>query len=227
MLDLYKNIKEFRMSRHMTQTELAEKTGYSDKSMIAKIEKGQIDLSQSKIEQFAEALKVSPSQLMGWETDFCDPGTNTVIMSKDMVDFYQNHLEGKTSTILAPVLGRVAAGEPIEMFTDRLSVEELDAKSFPEGRYFGLVITGDSMEPKISEGDVVIVRQQEDVESGQIAIVTVNGDDATCKKVMKYGSHLRLVSFNPKYEPMQFTEEEVNSLPVKIIGRVMELRAKF
>ena len=114
-----------------------------------------------------------------------------------------------------------------EMYTNGNLAEELDPKNYPPGDYFGLVIQGDSMEPKISEGDVVIVRQQEDVESGQIAIVTVNGDDATCKKVMKYGSHLRLVSFNPKYEPMQFTEEEVNSLPVKILGRVVELRAKF
>lgn len=231
MLDLYKNIKKFRIEQHLTQEKLAEKTGYSDKSMIAKIEKGLIDLPQSKIEQFAEALNVTPAYLMGW--DIVDP-TNE--MAKylaaqnnlvEMRDFYEEKLKGKTSTILAPVLGRVAAGVPIEMITDILDTEELDPKDFPEGDYFGLVINGNSMEPKISEGDVVIVRQQDDVESGQIAIVTINGDDATCKKVMKYGSNLRLVSFNPNYEPMQFSAEDVENLPVKIIGRVVELRAKF
>ena len=67
MLDLYKNIKELRIANKMTQTELAEKTGYSDKSMIAKIEKGVVDLPQSKIEAFSMALGVSPGYLMGWD----------------------------------------------------------------------------------------------------------------------------------------------------------------
>jgi len=231
MLDLYKNIKNLRVENQLTQTELADKTGYSDKSMIAKIEKGQIDLPQSKIEQFAEALNVTPAYLMGWDIiDASNEEARKLAQQNRLVamrDFYEQKLKGKTETIFAPVLGRVAAGIPIEMVTDILDTEELDPKSFPEGDYFGLVISGNSMEPKISEGDVVIVRQQPDVESGQIAIVTVNGDDATCKKVMKYGSNLRLVSFNPRYEAMQFSAEDVEKLPVKIIGRVVELRAKF
>jgi repressor LexA len=195
--------------------------------MIAKIEKGQIDLPQSKIEQFAEALNVSPSQLMGWfPVNHIEP-KNANIGTDNVVIFSDSLHGGKTSSMVAPVLGKVAAGIPIEMITDILDTEELDPKDYPPGDYFGLVIQGDSMEPKISEGDVVIVRQQPDVESGQIAIVTVNGDDATCKKVMKYGSNLRLVSFNPRYEAMQFSAEDVEKLPVKIIGRVVELRAKF
>ena len=66
MLTLYKNIKERRLSLGLTQSELAERLGYADKSMIAKIEAGGIDLSQSKIVAFAEALNCSPSILMGW-----------------------------------------------------------------------------------------------------------------------------------------------------------------
>lgn len=222
-----------RMSREaaaMTQDELARRAGYKDKTSISKIENSGDDISLKKVRKLADALAVDVSYLMGWESG------DSIYLVKALAR--QNKLlekeeaerlsqKNNPSAIPAPVLGRVAAGVPIEMITDILDTEELDPKNYPPGDYFGLVIQGDSMEPKISEGDVVIVRQQEDVESGQIAIVTVNGDDATCKKVMKYGSHLRLVSFNPIYEPMQFTEEEVNSLPVKILGRVVELRAKF
>lgn len=67
MLELYKNIKERRIKLGMTQTELAEKLGYSDKSAIAKIESGKIDIPQSKIVAFAKALHTSPSELMGWD----------------------------------------------------------------------------------------------------------------------------------------------------------------
>lgn len=69
MLQLYENIKRCRKEANMTQEELARRTGYTDRSSIAKIEKGAVDLSQSKIKQFAEALGVTPGQLMGWEQE--------------------------------------------------------------------------------------------------------------------------------------------------------------
>ncbi len=79
----------------------------------------------------------------------------------------------------------------------------------------------------MSEGDIVIVRQQDDAESGEIVIVTVNGTDATCKRLRKYRDGIELISNNPSYEPIFFTNEEIETKPVKIIGRVVELRAKF
>ena len=95
------------------------------------------------------------------------------------------------------------------------------------GDFFALRIAGTSMEPKFSEGDVVIVRKQDSVESGEIAVVLVNGDDATCKKVLIHDNGLSLVSLNSSYAPMFFTDKEVLTLPVQILGRVVELRAKF
>ena len=83
------------------------------------------------------------------------------------------------------------------------------------------------MEPKISDGDVVIVRRQSDVDSGQIAIVLVNGDDATCKKYVKHENGISLISSNPVYAPMFYTFEEIAKKPIVILGRVVELRAKF
>ena len=95
------------------------------------------------------------------------------------------------------------------------------------GEYFGLKIHDDSMEPRICDGDVVIVRQQDDAESGDIVIASVNKDDATCKRLIKYASSIALMSLNTKYEPMIFTNEEIMSKPVRVIGKVVELRGKF
>ena len=95
------------------------------------------------------------------------------------------------------------------------------------GEYFGLQIHGDSMEPNMCEGDIVIVRQQDDAESGDIVIAMVNGNDATCKRLTKYAGGIALISNNPKYDPMMFSNEDIISKPVRIIGKVVELRRKL
>ena len=125
------------------------------------------------------------------------------------------------------VLGRVAAGIPINAITEIIDTEEISEEMAKTGEYFGLKIRGDSMEPRICDGDVVIVRQQDNAESGDIVIAMVNGDDATCKRLVKYASSIALVSLNSKYEPMMFTNEEIMSKPVRVIGKVVELRGKF
>lgn len=83
MLELYKNIKSYRRAAKMTQEELARRTGYTDRSSIARIEKGEIDLPQSKIKQFAEALGTTPSQLLGWDKEPEDLADITVRMLRD------------------------------------------------------------------------------------------------------------------------------------------------
>lgn len=129
--------------------------------------------------------------------------------------------------VVINVLGRVAAGIPIEAIENIIDTEEISEELARTGDFFGLQIHGDSMEPKISDGDVVIVRQQEDAESGDIVIATVNGDEATCKRLRKYRDGIELVANNPTYEPLFFSNEDIINKPVRIIGRVVELRAKF
>ena len=90
-----------------------------------------------------------------------------------------------------------------------------------------LRIKGSSMEPRFAEGDVVIVRRQPDAESGDIVIVTVGDEEATCKKLQKTPDGLMLISLNPAYAPMFYSRRECVSLPVRIYGRVVELRARF
>lgn len=206
MLKLYENIKRLREEKGLSQEALAKLTGYTDRSSITKIEKGQVDLQQSKIELFAKALGTTSKDLVGWDD-----------------------VETKSSKkgVTINVLGRVAAGIPIEAIEDIIDTEEIAEEMAKTGEFYGLQIHGDSMSPKMDEGDVVIVRKQEDAESGDIVIARINGDDATCKRLAKYEHGIALISLNSKYEPMYFSNEEIETKPVEIIGKVVELRAKF
>lgn len=150
--------------------------------------------SLDTVEKIAKAMRCSVLYLMGWD---------------------------KSTTI--PVLGRVAAGIPIESIEEVIDYEEVDEKLASLGELFGLKIKGDSMSPRISDGDVVIVHQQPEAESGDVIIATINGDDAVCKKIMKYGDTVLLRSNNPAYDDIDVT----GRFDFRIIGKVVELRAKF
>ena len=127
-----------------------------------------------------------------------------------------------------PVLGRVTAGIPIEAVEDIIDYEEITEAMARDGEYFALQIKGDSMEPRMTDGDVVIVRKQNNAGDGDIVIATVNGDDATCKVLKKYeNGDVALLSLNPSYQPFYFSKQEVKDTPIQIWGKVKELRAKF
>ena len=98
--------------------------------------------------------------------------------------------------IRIPVLGCVQAGVPVEAIEDIVDYEEITEALASTGDFFGLKIKGDSMEPKISENDIVIVRQQTTLENGQVGIFIVNGDEATCKKLKKHDEGISLISLN-------------------------------
>ena len=181
-------------------------------------------------------LSLSSSTVSNWCTGLKLPRMDKVQMLADYFGILKSDLlENKSSSIGKPtvkgvpikVLGRVAAGVPIEAIEDIIGTEEIPEDLAKTGDFFGLKIHGDSMEPRMFEGDIVIVRQQDDAESGDIVIAMVNGSDATCKRLVKYASGIGLISLNGKYEPMMFTNEEILEKPVKIIGKVVELRGKL
>ncbi|MBS4961564.1 MAG: helix-turn-helix domain-containing protein [Clostridiales bacterium] len=204
MAEIGKRIREKREAIGMTQEELASKLGYKNKSSIAKIETGTNDIIQSKVVEFANVLDTTVAYLMGWDNP--TPSRKGVVVN---------------------VLGRVAAGIPIEAIEDIIDTEEIPEEMAKTGEFFGLQIHGDSMEPRMCAGDVVIVRKQDDAESGDVVIAMINGDDATCKRLRKYRDGIELISNNPSYEPMFFSNQEIQEKPVRIIGKVVELRGKF
>lgn len=143
-------------------------------------------------------------------------------------DLLEEHNENeKPKAVKVPVLGRVAAGVPIEAIEDIIDYEEIPEEMARQGEYFGLKIQGDSMYPRIIDGDVVIVRKQSYATNRDIVIVLINGDDGTCKQYYRFDDHIELKPFNPMYKPLVFSKEEVDTLPVQILGKVVELRGKF
>ena len=130
----------------------------------------------------------------------------------------------KTDRFLVPVYGRIRGGIPIEAIQEILDYEEITEEMARNGDYIALRVTGDSMAPRIAEGDVVIIRCQPTVENGEIAAVMVNGSDATLKKFYRSGDQVTLVSLNPNYTPLVY---DLSETPVSILGRLVELRAKY
>ena len=189
--------------------------------------------AESKISQreLAERLFVSQQAVAKWENGSATPNPETLVKLASIFDVTTDVLLGKsampTSTSKIPVLGDVAAGIPIEAITDIVDYEEIDAAMAATGEFFGLRIKGASMEPRMREGDVVIVRKQDTAETGDTVVVLVNGDSATVKKI-KYGSDgISLIPTNPSYDVQFYSAADVERLPVRVIGRVVELRAKF
>lgn len=212
MTDMGNTIKKLRIENNMTLEQLGDKVGVG-KSTVRKWENGMIaNMRRDKIAGIADVFNVSPSYLMGWDSN---------------VGPIKNGTRRKSPGVTINVLGRVAAGTPIEAIEDVIDTEEITEEMAATGDFFGLQIHGDSMEPKMSKGDVVIVRRQDNAESGDTVIVTVSGTDATCKRLRKYRDGIELISTNPSYEPMFFPNKDIESKPVRVIGKVVELRCKF
>lgn len=193
-----------------------------------------VGYSQKKL---AEKLFISQQAYAKYETGAATPNPETLLNIANILNVSVDYLLGNkkdddgpppsTGGVWIPVLGDVAAGVPIEAIEDILGWEEITLKMAETGEHFGLQIRGDSMTPQICDGDIVIVRRQSDADTGDIAVVLVNGDEATVKRIKKRPEGLMLIPNNPDYEPMLYNAKEIESLPVKIVGKVVELRRKL
>nr|DAX73490.1 MAG TPA: Repressor protein CI [Caudoviricetes sp.] len=204
------NIKRLRIEKGMTLADVGEKLGVRN-ATVQRYESGEIkNLEYETVVKLAEIFGVTPAALMGWK-EFAASSPRT-------------HKKG----VRIPVLGSVAAGVPIEAVEDILDYEEIDEELARTGEFFALQIRGASMEPVLYEGDVVIVRKQSSASTGDIAIVLINGDEATVKKIRREPSGLMLIGYNAAvYEPHFYTNEDIERLPVQILGKVVEMRRKF
>lgn len=191
-------------------------------------------LSQAEL---ATMLNIHQTAVSQWEQNRTMPDVALLGKLAEIfnvsIDYLLEHdtpKEGGTfvsSGIKIPVLGRVPAGIPLEAIQEILDYEEITPDMAATGEFFALVIIGSSMEPRMREGDVVIVRKQGDVTSGDTAVVIIDGHDATVKRLIKKENGIMLQATNPAHEPLFFTNEEIRRLPVVVLGRVIELRAKF
>ncbi len=187
-------------------------------------------ISQQKL---ANNIGVSRSTVAMWETGGSQPDNESLIKLSKYFRVSLDDLLNNTSEIIKskgikiPVLGKVQAGIPMEAVEYIIDWEEITPEMAATGEYFGLVVKGDSMEPRFVEGDVVIVRKQTTADTGDIVIALVNGDEATIKKLKHIKGGIMLVPLNPAYETMFYDKDDIENKPVNIIGKVVELRGKF
>lgn len=126
-----------------------------------------------------------------------------------------------------PLLGLVRAGYDYLAQENWIGTVDIDKKLAESGEFFALKVKGDSMFPTLVEDDIVIIRKQEDFETGDIVVALINGDEATIKKGKKSGDSILLQPLNPSYEPLIFSKKEIKTIPVKIIGIVKQLKREF
>lgn len=203
-----------------------------NKEIMAKNIKYQMDKNGMRPTDICGTLKIPMPTFSDWINAKTYPRIDKIELMANYFGIEKSDLVEDKSTrfkkgVTINVLGRVAAGLPIEAIEDIIDTEEITEEMARTGDFFGLKIKGDSMIPNICDGDVVIVRQQDDAESGDIVIATINGTDATCKRLRKYTDGIELIANNPTYEPLDFSNREIIEKPVRIIGKVVELRRKF
>lgn len=206
-----------RTEKGMTQDELAIAVGYKSRSTIAKIEAGERDPHQSMIAAIAKALDTTPAYLMGREKT--EHSTD-----KDKVDLKIPYSEADCARV--PLIGRVAAG--YSCFAEENISEYIltDSDILKDGYdYFWLKVKGDSMEPTLLEGDLVLVRAQNVLETPCLAVVTVDQEDGLVKYVDIDTHKITLNSVNPYYPPRIFADKEMNR--VSVVGQVVESKRRY
>ena len=203
-MKLYENIKLRRKELNLSQGELARLTGYTDRTSISKIESGKVDLPQSKIRIFAEALHTTEGELLG---------TTESLLPSDAIPY--------APAQRIPILGRISAGLPL------YAEEQIEGYTYTDlnhgGEYFALRVHGDSMDALvIKEGYLVIVRRQDYVDNGTVCVVLVGDNEATLKRFYQDGDTVTLMpqSTNPKHMPQIYN---LKHTPIHIIGKVVKV----
>ena len=200
-MSIGKRIANLREEYGWKQYELAQKMDLNP-AALNKIENGKRSIKEEEISKVAQIFGISTDTLLGVNTP--RPGNRI------------------------PILGTVVAGQPAYAAENIVGWEEVTDKMSMQGKLFALKVKGSSMEPEFKEGDIVIVREQPDIESGDIAVVLINGDEATLKKVKKDPNGLFLYAFNQAvYEPHFYSNNDIETLPVRIVGRGIENRRSW
>ena len=172
-------------------------------------------------------------------TDWCNANIYPRI---DKIELLANYFDIKKSDLVEnkektdklgnpvveiPILGTVKAGYDYLAQENWIGTIDIDKKLADSGEFFALKVKGDSMAPVLIEDDIVIIKKQDDFENGDIVVAIVNGDEATIKKGKKSENKILLQPFNTNYDPLIFTEEEMDTIPVRIVGIVKQLKREF
>lgn len=197
------NIRNRRKQKKMTLEELSLFAGVT-RQTLSRYENGIIAVPKDRIELIAKALETNPAVLMGWNVEKKSSKSHRI-----------------------PVLGSVPAGIPLEAIEDIVDYEDIPESMSRNGEFFGLRVNGESMVPVFNDGDTVIIQKQDSADTGDYVVAMINGGEATLKKLKRFDEGIILIPNNPEFFPVTYTNDQILSLPVRIIGKVVELRRKF
>lgn len=209
-------IKEYRTNNKISQRAFASRTSLSP-SYINTLEKiynpktgNPYSVTTDVANEIAKAMNMSIEELL-----------SKINGNQEFT------INSSQSSAVVLVYGTIPAGIPVECIEDVIDTEEISADMLKgDKQYFGLKIKGNSMYPDYLDGDTIILEKVDDCESGQDCVVMVNGNDGTFKRVFKNETGIILQPLNSEYQPLIYTNEQIKSLPVRVIGKVVELRRK-
>lgn len=210
---LNSNVKHLRTQKNISQQNLADEVGV-DRSTISRIENNEIETTIDNAIKIAKVFDISLVDLINKDLRFDNA---------DIIDLEQ-------SIEMIPVYGTIKAGIPIESQTDIIDYIDIPKSWANKGKkYYGLKISGDSMSPKYQDSDIVVFEFNEDVEQykNKDVAVMINGTESTFKKILINEQGIVLVPYNNNYEMMMFTKEQVEQLPIKVVGIAREKRTKI
>ncbi len=203
------NLKELRKNRKLTQEKLAKSLGLS-RSTIAMYETNGSEPDIETLKKIASFFNITVDKLIGKQID------------KNI-----ESIELNRNIYRIPVFGTIPAGIPIDMIADSFieDYEEIPQEWIKTGhKYFCLKVKGESMTPKFEDGDLLILKQQDDCENGDFCAISINHTECTFKKVIKNKTGITLQPLNPLFEPIFYSNKEIEELPITILGVVKEVR---
>ncbi|UNC20784.1 LexA family protein [Latilactobacillus sakei] len=188
---------EARKRKGISINELASLTGVA-KSSISRYENRSRQFPLDQIDTFSKALGLDPKEVLGFNDD--------------------SNISLVKSIIRIPIIGEIACGDPITAQENISGYVEESTENLPSGELFYLKAKGNSMEPTVPNGSNVLIREQPEVEDGEIAAVLVNGDtEATLKRVKHQGNIIILIPDNQEYNPYIITADN----PARILGKAI------
>lgn len=199
-------LKQLRKELGLSQKSLSEHLGVTQQA-VGKWETGRSSPDPATLARLAELLETSADYLLGISEQPAEPAAPSLPYAESPI----------------PVIGTVRAGYGSLAFEEDYGVEYACVKD--PANYFYLVVKGDSMEPRIQDGDLALVHRQPTLENGDLGVMVFGEGEGTLKKYIQRGNAVILQPFNPTYEEKVIRGEELNQL--FIAGKVVETKAKW
>lgn len=225
-MNLGEIIKNYRTEHDLSLRDFAKRCDLSY-SYISMLEKGSDYRNNKSLSPTLDAVNKIASGLGISLEDLLKLMDNQQIILSEKAPNFENNSNKTTSSAIVLIYGTIPAGIPMECIEDIIDTEEISANMLRGNKeFFGLKIKGDSMEPEYLDGDTIILEKVDDCESGDDCVVMVNGNDGTFKRIFKNENGIILQPLNNKYQPMVYSNEQIENLPVRILGVVEEIRRK-